>query len=100
MVSSVCSTWTTEKSGKTNGIVIDAKMRAGQRRKLLRQEAGWRKTVYASVSIISMMSAETFADKKYLLTTKICLLNLLTKRRSADDKFADKKKKIRMNYAG
>ncbi len=33
-----------------------------------------------------MTSAKTFADKKNLLTTKICLLNLLTKRRSADNK--------------
>jgi hypothetical protein len=39
------------RSGKTNGIVIEAKLRAGRRRKLFRQETGWRKPNYASVSI-------------------------------------------------
>ena len=42
----------TGRSGKTNGIVIEAKMRAGRRRKLFRQEKGWRKPNYAGVSVI------------------------------------------------
>jgi hypothetical protein len=42
----------TGRSGKTNGIVIEAKMRAGRRRKLFRQETGWREPNYAGVSII------------------------------------------------
>ena len=56
----------TGRSGKTNGIVIEAKMRAGRRRKLFRQETGWRETVYAGVSVISMTSAKTFADEKQI----------------------------------
>jgi hypothetical protein len=40
------------RSGKTNGIVIEAKMRAGRRRKLLLQETGWREPNYAGVSVI------------------------------------------------
>jgi hypothetical protein len=46
--------------------VIEAKMRAGRRRKLFRQETGWRETAYAGVSVMSMTSAETFADKKQI----------------------------------
>jgi hypothetical protein len=45
------------RSGKTNGIVIKAKMRAGRRQKLFRQEIGWRETEYAGVSDIIMTSA-------------------------------------------
>jgi hypothetical protein len=40
------------RSGKTNGIVIEAKMRAGRRRKRFRQETGWREPNYAGVSDI------------------------------------------------
>jgi hypothetical protein len=40
------------RSGKTNGIVIKAKMRAGRRRKLFHQETGWREPNYAGVSVI------------------------------------------------
>jgi hypothetical protein len=40
------------RSGKTNGIVIEAKIRAGRRRKLFRQETGWLEPNYASVSVI------------------------------------------------
>jgi hypothetical protein len=40
------------KSGKTNGIVIEAKMRAGQRQKRFRQETGWQEPNYAGVSVI------------------------------------------------
>jgi hypothetical protein len=43
---------TSGRSGKTNGIVIVAKMRAGRRRKLFRQEKGWHKPKYAGVSVI------------------------------------------------
>jgi hypothetical protein len=43
-----------------------AKMRAGRRRKLFRQETGWRDTEYAGVSIISMTSTKTSADKKQI----------------------------------
>ncbi len=67
-------------SGKTNGIVIEAKMRAGWRQKLLKQEADWRETVYAGVSVISMTSAKTFSDKKKSADNK----NLLIE--SADNK--------------
>jgi hypothetical protein len=42
----------TGRSGKTNGIVIEAKMRAGRRQKLFRQEAGWREPNYAGMSVI------------------------------------------------
>ena len=42
---------TSGRSGKTNGIVIEAKMRAGRRQKLFRQETGWREPNYASMSI-------------------------------------------------
>jgi hypothetical protein len=57
--------------------VIEAKMRAGRKQKLFRQETGWRKTKYAGVSVISMTSAKTFADDKNLLVEsadkkKIC----------------------------
>jgi hypothetical protein len=52
------------RSGKTNGIVLEAKMRAGRRRKLFLQETGWREPNYAGVSVTSMTSARTFADKK------------------------------------
>ncbi len=55
-------------------------------KKCFRQETGWRETEYAGVSLISMMSAKTFADKKQicwqkedLLKTKICWWNLLTR---------------------
>jgi hypothetical protein len=34
-----------------------SEMRAGRRRKLFRQETGWRETEYAGVSVISMTSA-------------------------------------------
>jgi hypothetical protein len=51
-------------SGKTNGIVIEATMRAGQRQKLFRQETGWREPNYAGMSVIYMTSAKAFADKK------------------------------------
>jgi hypothetical protein len=34
--------------------------------KRLRQETGWRETVYAGVSINSMTSAKTFADEKQI----------------------------------
>jgi hypothetical protein len=44
--------------------VIEAKMGAGRRRKLFRQETGWREPDYAGVSVIKMTSAKTFADKK------------------------------------
>jgi hypothetical protein len=54
------------RSGKTNGVVIEAKMLAGRRRKLFQQETGWRETNYAVVSVISMTSAYTFADKKQI----------------------------------
>jgi hypothetical protein len=54
----------TGRSGKTNGIVLEAKMRAGLRRKLFRQETGWREPNYAGVSVIWMTFAKTFADKK------------------------------------
>jgi hypothetical protein len=57
---------TAGRSGKTNSIVIEAKMRAGRRRKLFRQETGGRKTAYAGVSVISMTSAKTFADEKQI----------------------------------
>ncbi len=40
------------RSSKTNGIVIEAKMRAGRRQKLFRQETGWREPNYAGVSVI------------------------------------------------
>ena len=40
------------RSGKTNGIVLEAKMRAGLRRKRFRQETGWREPNYAGVSVI------------------------------------------------
>jgi hypothetical protein len=43
---------TSGRSGKTNGIVIEAKMRAGGRRKLFHQETGWHKPNYAGVSVI------------------------------------------------
>jgi hypothetical protein len=46
--------------------VIEAKMRAGRRQKLFGQETGWRETSYAGVSVISMTSAKTFADKKQI----------------------------------
>jgi hypothetical protein len=35
-----------------NGIVIEAQMRAGRRRKLFHQETGWREPIYAGVSVI------------------------------------------------
>jgi hypothetical protein len=41
-------------------------MRAGRRRKLFRQETSWRETAYAGVSVMSMPSAETFADEKQI----------------------------------
>ncbi len=83
------------RSGKTNGIVIEAKMRAGRRQKLFRQETGWRKPNYAGVSVFrwhlqrhllkkkEICWRQKFAyricwQKEYLLTTK----NLLTE--SAD----------------
>jgi hypothetical protein len=44
----------TGRSGKTIRIVIEAKMRAGRRRKLFRQDE----------SVIYMTSAKTFADKR------------------------------------
>jgi hypothetical protein len=40
------------RSGKRIGIVMEAKMRAGRRRKLFRQEIGWRKPNYEGVSVI------------------------------------------------
>jgi hypothetical protein len=42
---------TSGRSGKTNGIEIEAKMRPGRRQKLFRQETGWREPNYASVSV-------------------------------------------------
>jgi hypothetical protein len=39
------------RSGKTNGIVLKTKMRAGRRRKLFRKETGWREPNYAGVSV-------------------------------------------------
>jgi hypothetical protein len=41
-------------------------MRAGRRQKLFLQETGWRETEYAGVSVISVTSAKTFADKKQI----------------------------------
>jgi hypothetical protein len=40
------------RSGTTNGIVMKAKMCAGRRQKLFRQETGWRDPNYAGVSVI------------------------------------------------
>jgi hypothetical protein len=42
----------TGRSGKTNEIVIEAKMRVGRRQKLFRQEIGWCEPNYAGVSVI------------------------------------------------
>jgi hypothetical protein len=66
------------RSDKANGIVIEAKMRAGRRRKLFRQETDWRKTVYAGVSVISMMSGKPFADQKMLIESADKKEDLLT----------------------
>jgi hypothetical protein len=43
-----------------------SEMRAGRRQKLFRQETGWRETEYAGVSVISLTSAWTFADKNHI----------------------------------
>jgi hypothetical protein len=67
-------------------------MRAVRRRKLFREEAGWRKAKHAGVSVIFMTSAKTFANKKPIswqqkFAERICWRNLLTKTKSADRKF-------------
>jgi hypothetical protein len=41
-----------KKRGSIRTTLIEAKMRADRRRKLFRQETGWREPNYASVSVI------------------------------------------------
>ena len=43
-----------------------SEMSADRRQKHFRQEEGWREIAYAGVSVISMMSAKTFADEKQI----------------------------------
>ena len=69
------------RSGKTNGIVIEAKMRAGWRLTLFRQEIGLCKPNYAGVSVIQMTSA-----KRHLLTKKKSDDNKNLLKESADKK--------------
>jgi hypothetical protein len=63
---SVCIAGHSWKVRQTNGIIIEAKMRAGRRRKLLQQKAGLARNCTCGVSVISMTSAKTFADEKQI----------------------------------
>jgi hypothetical protein len=56
-------------------------MRSGRRRKLFRQETGWREAAYAGVSVISMTSAKTFADKKQSADDKNLLIDSADKKK-------------------